>query len=335
MPRLPLIGSDDNTWGTILNDYLSVSHNSDGSLKAGAVAGTVITDGTIPESKLDAGVQAKLNGAGGVTNLTATATTTDLTIVSSSGTDATVSSATGSVAGVLTASDKTKLDGIAAGAQVNTVSSVAGKTGVVTLTKTDVGLGSVDDTSDAAKSFAASQVASGTLDIARIPTGTSGSTVSLGNHTHTGYLPTKNGNPALTDSTNDRFARIDISDDASPTAGWPDRMAFYFNGTRSGYFNEYGELRARPGKVNTVALRAMKWASSSTVDIFQVTSSDGTTIYLGVGPSTIAVNAAINSTQDINTTGAVSGSNIGNKVTASATAPASPAVGDVWVDLSA
>ena len=155
MPRLPLIGSDDNTWGTILNDYLSVSHNSDGSLKAGAVAGTVITDGTIPESKLDAGVQAKLNGAGGVTNLTATATTTDLTIVSSSGTDATVSSATGSVAGVLTASDKTKLDGIAAGAQVNTVSSVAGKTGVVTLTKTDVGLGNVDDTSDSDKNSAA------------------------------------------------------------------------------------------------------------------------------------------------------------------------------------
>lgn len=43
---------------------------------------------------------------------------------------------------------KTKLDGIEAGAQVNTVTSVAGKTGVVTLQKSDVGLGNVDNTSD-------------------------------------------------------------------------------------------------------------------------------------------------------------------------------------------
>ena len=40
---------------------------------------------------------------------------------------------------------KNKLDGIEAGAQVNTVTSVAGKTGAVTLTKSDVGLGSVQN----------------------------------------------------------------------------------------------------------------------------------------------------------------------------------------------
>lgn len=34
MARLPNPGSDDGTWGTILNDYLSVEHNSDGTLKA-------------------------------------------------------------------------------------------------------------------------------------------------------------------------------------------------------------------------------------------------------------------------------------------------------------
>lgn len=50
-----------------------------------------------------------------------------------------------------TAALKTKLDGIQAGAQVNTVTSVAGKAGAVTLTKGDVGLGSVDNTSDADK----------------------------------------------------------------------------------------------------------------------------------------------------------------------------------------
>lgn len=47
--------------------------------------------------------------------------------------------------------DGTKLDGIAAGAQVNTVTSVASKTGAVALVKADVGLGNVDNTSDLSK----------------------------------------------------------------------------------------------------------------------------------------------------------------------------------------
>src|SRR5450759_3092467 len=34
MSRLPIPGSDKGTWGEILNNYLSQSHNSDGSLKA-------------------------------------------------------------------------------------------------------------------------------------------------------------------------------------------------------------------------------------------------------------------------------------------------------------
>ena len=50
-----------------------------------------------------------------------------------------------------TTAEKTKLAGVAAGAQVNTVISVAGKTGAVTLAKTDVGLANVDNTSDANK----------------------------------------------------------------------------------------------------------------------------------------------------------------------------------------
>jgi hypothetical protein len=37
--RLPVPGSDDGQWGTILNDYLLVEHNADGTLK-------VRTDGT-------------------------------------------------------------------------------------------------------------------------------------------------------------------------------------------------------------------------------------------------------------------------------------------------
>ncbi len=35
--RLPISGSDDGTWGDILNSFLEVSHNSDGTIQAGAV----------------------------------------------------------------------------------------------------------------------------------------------------------------------------------------------------------------------------------------------------------------------------------------------------------
>jgi hypothetical protein len=34
MTRLPIPGSDDGTWGQLLNDFLSVEHNNDGTLKA-------------------------------------------------------------------------------------------------------------------------------------------------------------------------------------------------------------------------------------------------------------------------------------------------------------
>lgn len=47
---------------------------------------------------------------------------------------------------------KSKLEAIESGAQKNTVTSVAGKTGAVTLSKSDVGLGNVDNTADADKS---------------------------------------------------------------------------------------------------------------------------------------------------------------------------------------
>jgi hypothetical protein len=75
----------------------------------------------------------------------------------------------------MTAADKTKMDGVEAGAQVNTVTSVAGKTGVVTLAKADVGLGNVDNTSDATKSVASAVTAgsANVLSTARTINGTS------------------------------------------------------------------------------------------------------------------------------------------------------------------
>jgi len=99
MPRLPIPGSDQGSWGEILNDYLAQSLNSDGTLKSGVVAGGNIQDNTVTETKLDAAVRTKLNAGGGSTG----------------------------------------------------VSSVNTRTGAVTITKADVGLSNVNDTSDASK----------------------------------------------------------------------------------------------------------------------------------------------------------------------------------------
>ena len=37
MSRLPVVGSDNDTWGNVLNDYLNVAHNSDGSARVAVV----------------------------------------------------------------------------------------------------------------------------------------------------------------------------------------------------------------------------------------------------------------------------------------------------------
>ncbi|MBK1686205.1 gp53-like domain-containing protein [Rubrivivax gelatinosus] len=62
--------------------------------------------------------------------------------------------ATSSAAGFMSAADKAKLDGVQAGAQQQAVTSVAGRSGAVTLSKADVGLGAVNNTADSAKSVA-------------------------------------------------------------------------------------------------------------------------------------------------------------------------------------
>jgi lysophospholipase L1-like esterase len=52
MTRLPTPGQDQGQWGDILNDYLSVSHASDGSLKGGTVGTTQLQDNSITGTKL-------------------------------------------------------------------------------------------------------------------------------------------------------------------------------------------------------------------------------------------------------------------------------------------
>lgn len=63
--RLPIPGGDTGNWGVVLNEYLSVEHNPDGTLKAdGSLAGKYTKPGSgIPKSDLSAAVQASLNNA--------------------------------------------------------------------------------------------------------------------------------------------------------------------------------------------------------------------------------------------------------------------------------
>ena len=76
------------------------------------------------KTKLDgiqAGAQVNVS-----TNLSKSSTATDVSLNSSTGSGVNIGTVTTSVAGVMTAADKTKLDGIAPGAQAGTVTSVSG-----------------------------------------------------------------------------------------------------------------------------------------------------------------------------------------------------------------
>ena len=56
MSRLPIVGSDDSTWGDILNDFLSVEHNADGTQKTLGLTkgGTGATDAATARTNLSA-----------------------------------------------------------------------------------------------------------------------------------------------------------------------------------------------------------------------------------------------------------------------------------------
>ncbi len=64
MPRLPVPGEDGGAWGDILNEYLSVAHNNDGSLKGSAVVDAV-GDNQLPAGGSIGSVLAKSSAANG------------------------------------------------------------------------------------------------------------------------------------------------------------------------------------------------------------------------------------------------------------------------------
>ena len=114
--RLPIPGSDDGTWGSILNDYLSQSLNADGTLKPAAVT----TAGAGTYSKPGGGIPGSDIAAGTIT-------------------DANISASAAIARTKLDSSSQTSLGKADTALQSAPVVSVAGKTGVVTLVPGDVG----------------------------------------------------------------------------------------------------------------------------------------------------------------------------------------------------
>lgn len=69
MARLPKPNSDKGIWGEILNDYLSVAHHSDGTLKPGTIDTAQLADGSVTRAKV-----ASAGQANGIATLDAGAT---------------------------------------------------------------------------------------------------------------------------------------------------------------------------------------------------------------------------------------------------------------------
>lgn len=106
MARLPIPGQDSGNWGSILNDFLSMEHNSDGTLKASGSLASKYTfpSGGIPRTDLSADVQASLTNADtAATGVAPDATTSTKGVVRLSGdltgTSLTPLIATGAVTG--------------------------------------------------------------------------------------------------------------------------------------------------------------------------------------------------------------------------------------------
>ena len=216
MPRLPIPGKDKGTWGDILNEYLSQAHTASGSLKPNSVGvsqlqndavptviddnalpGGKLQDSTVSENKLDDDLRDKIETA--ASGVAPDATTTSKGIVRLSG-DLTgdalsplvgTGRISGGVGGQIAAGTITNTN-------IHTSAAIAkSKLAPLALTNDDIAVGAaivqskiqglVADLAAKANTghtHSATEIASGVFDIARLPTGVSGSTVALGNHDH-------------------------------------------------------------------------------------------------------------------------------------------------------
>ena len=184
MARLPIPGSDDDTWGNVLNDFLTQAHDSSGQLKADSVGTAQIQDNAITSAQLDTTAITKADvGLGNVDNTSDTnKPVSSATLAALNAKEPTITTGTstqyyrgdktfqtltqdavpdGTTNKAYTAVDKTRLantSGTNTGDQdlsgyVPTIRTVNGHalSADISVTKSDVGLANTDDTSDVDK----------------------------------------------------------------------------------------------------------------------------------------------------------------------------------------
>jgi hypothetical protein len=218
MSRLPFPGQDDNTWGDILNEYLNISHNADGTLKASAITAA---GGAVDASVVHTTGNENIGGTKTfVISPIIPTPTTDTAAANKSYVDS-VASAGASDA---TASSKgiVQLAGDLGGtASSPTVPSLASKEPTITagttsqyyrgdkswqtLDKTAVGLSNVDNTSDATKN--STSVALTNKDL------------TSGTNTFPTFNQDTTGTAAKTNALNSSTTAVDVAAAAAPSNG--------------------------------------------------------------------------------------------------------------------
>ena len=169
--RLPVPGQDDGRWGDILNEYLLVSHNNDGTLKADAP-----TQGVVDEVYVTNAIQGKANRSelapvatsGSYTDLsnkpdlvlnndarlTNSRTPVDNSVSANKLMDGSVTESKLAIDNTPNGGDVLTWSGANLSWQVPSsapVQSVNGRTGAVVVSKSDLSLDNVNNTSDANK----------------------------------------------------------------------------------------------------------------------------------------------------------------------------------------
>ena len=176
MVRLPIPGSDDGTWGDILNAYLDISHNSDGTLKTSSVAAAGAEQ---TSNKAQPNGYASLDGSGNVP-VSQLGNAVSNTLAGDSDV-ALTSPSTGQVLTYDASASKWKNQAVPSAL----VASVFSRTGAVTAQSGDYSVGQITGAEATANKGVASGYAplngSSQVPIANIPTGATSSTVAIGN----------------------------------------------------------------------------------------------------------------------------------------------------------